>query len=63
MTSHIVAAASFLPVPGGAIEVLDAEWFATTRQAQTVITIWLKQYNQVRPHEALGMRPPVPETN
>ena len=43
-------------------EVLDAEWFATTRQAQVVIEIWLKQYNEVRPHEALGMRPPVPET-
>ena len=43
-------------------EVLDAEWFATTRQAQVVINIWLKQYNESRPHEALGMRPPVPET-
>ncbi len=43
-------------------EVLDAEWFATTRQAQVVIDIWLKQYNEIRPHAALGMRPPVPET-
>ncbi|WP_366142235.1 integrase core domain-containing protein [uncultured Tateyamaria sp.] len=24
---------------------------------------WLKQYNQTRPHQALGMRPPLPETN
>ncbi|WP_375211023.1 integrase core domain-containing protein [Hyphococcus sp.] len=23
---------------------------------------WLRQYNTVRPHQALGMRPPVPET-
>ena len=23
---------------------------------------WLKQYNEIRPHEAVGMRPPVPET-
>ncbi|MEL6218762.1 MAG: transposase, partial [Pseudomonadota bacterium] len=43
-------------------ELLDAEWFVTTRQAQTVINIWLRQYNHIRPHEALGMRPPVPET-
>ena len=43
-------------------EVLDAEWFATTRQAQVVIDTWVRQYNQIRPHEALGMRPPVPET-
>ena len=43
-------------------EVLNAEWFATTRQAQTVINQWLRQYNHIRPHHALGMRPPVPET-
>lgn len=43
-------------------EVLNAEWFATTRQAQTVINQWMRQYNHIRPHHALGMRPPVPET-
>ena len=43
-------------------EVLNAEWFATTRQAQIVINQWIKQYNHMRPHHALGMRPPVPET-
>ena len=43
-------------------EVLNAEWFATTRQAQPVINQWLKQYNHIRPHHAFGMRPPVPET-
>jgi len=43
-------------------EVLNAEWFATTRQAQIVINRWLKQYNHIRPHHALGMRAPVPET-
>jgi transposase InsO family protein len=43
-------------------EVLNTEWFATTRQAQTVINQWLRQYNHIRPHHALGMRPPVPET-
>ena len=43
-------------------EVLDAEWFGTTRQAQIVINHWLRQYNHVRPHQALNQRPPVPET-
>ena len=43
-------------------EVLNAEWFTTTRQAQIVINIWLRQYNHTRPHQALNMRPPVPET-
>ena len=43
-------------------EVLNAEWFHTTRQAQVAINVWLKQYNQIRPHRALNMRPPVPET-
>ncbi|WP_227271952.1 transposase [Roseobacter weihaiensis] len=23
---------------------------------------WLRQYNRVRPHQALNMRPPIPET-
>ena len=43
-------------------EVLNAEWFATTEQAQIVINQWLRQYNHIRPHQALGMRPPGPET-
>lgn len=43
-------------------EVLNAEWFHTTKQAQTVINTWLRQYNRIRPHQALNMRPPVPET-
>ena len=43
-------------------EVLNAEWFTSIHQAQTVINTWLKQYNHIRPHQALGMRPPVPET-
>ncbi len=43
-------------------EVLNAEWFHTTRQAQIAINSWLRQYNRIRPHHALNMRPPVPET-
>ncbi|MEM7744105.1 MAG: transposase [Pseudomonadota bacterium] len=43
-------------------EMLDDERFSTTRQAQAVIDIWPKQYNETRPHEALGRRSLVPET-
>jgi len=38
-------------------EVLNAEWFSSIRQARTVIETWLRQYNHVRPHQALNMRP------
>ena len=43
-------------------EILNAELLSTTRQPQIVINQWLRQYNHIRPHHALGMRPPVPET-
>jgi transposase InsO family protein len=43
-------------------EVLNAEWFTSIDQARAVINQWLRQYNHIRPHQALGMRPPVPET-
>jgi len=43
-------------------EALNAEWFSTTKQAQIVINQWLRQYNHIRPHQALNVRPPIPET-
>ena len=43
-------------------EILNAEWFSTLKQVQIVIGTWLKQYNHIRPYQALNMRPPVPET-
>ncbi|MHA3980226.1 integrase core domain-containing protein [Halovulum sp. GXIMD14794] len=43
-------------------EVLNAERFTTTKQAQIAIDHWLRQYNQTRPHQALDMRPPVSDT-
>ena len=43
-------------------EILNAEWFSTIKQAQIVINRWLRQYNHIRPHQALNMRTPVPET-
>jgi transposase InsO family protein len=42
-------------------EVLNVEWFYTTRPAQLVINVWLRQYNHIRPHHGLNMRPSVPE--
>ena len=43
-------------------EVLNAERFHTTKQAQVAINAWLRQYNKIRPHHALNMRPPMPKT-
>ncbi|MEJ6396270.1 transposase [Gymnodinialimonas sp. 2305UL16-5] len=43
-------------------EVFNAEWFTTTEQAQIVIDHWLSQYNHTLPHQALNMRPSIPET-
>lgn len=40
-------------------EVLNAEWFATTKQAQIAVNCWLNQYNHTRPHQVLNMRPPI----
>jgi putative transposase len=34
-------------------EILNAEWFATTRQAQTVINQWLHQYNRASRHPSV----------
>ena len=49
----------------GSIKKMDDridEWFHTTRQAQVAMNTWLRQYNQIRPHHTLNMRPPAPET-
>jgi len=43
-------------------ELLNGEIFYSLREAQTVIEEWRKHYNTVRPHSALGYRPPAPES-
>ncbi|WP_424972064.1 integrase core domain-containing protein [Dinoroseobacter sp. S76] len=43
-------------------EVPNGEWVTTTEQAQIGTNHWLRQYNHARPHPALNMRPPGPET-
>ena len=43
-------------------ELLNGEIFYTLREVQVVIEEWRQHYNRVRPHSALGYRPPAPET-
>ena len=42
-------------------ELLDREIFYTVTEARVVIERWRRHYNTVRPHSALGYRPPAPE--
>jgi len=43
-------------------ELLNRELFATLWEVQVLVERWRRHYNQIRPHRALGMRPPAPET-
>ena len=42
-------------------ELLNSEIFFSLREAQILIEQWRRHYNTVRPHSALGYRPPAPE--
>jgi transposase InsO family protein len=42
-------------------ELLNGEIFYTLAEAKIVIEQWRRYYNTVRPHSALGYRPPAPE--
>ena len=42
-------------------EFLNREIFYTLIEAKVLIEGWRREYNQVRPHSALGYRPPAPE--
>lgn len=42
-------------------QLLNGEIFDTVREAQVVVEDWRRHYNTVRPHSALGHRPPAPE--
>jgi transposase InsO family protein len=41
-------------------ELLNGELFYSLAQAQIIIEKWRQHYNHVRPHSALGYRPPAP---
>ena len=43
-------------------EVLNSQWFNRIKQAKVAINVWPTEYNHIRPHNALGMLPPAPET-
>ena len=42
-------------------ELLAREAFDTLLEAKVLIERWRQHYNTVRPHSALGYRPPAPE--
>jgi len=42
-------------------ELLDREIFDTPLEAKVLIERWRQHYNSIRPHSALGYRPPAPE--
>ena len=42
-------------------ELLNRELFTTLKEAKVLISNWRQDYNQFRPHSALGYRPPAPE--
>jgi transposase InsO family protein len=42
-------------------ELLDREVFHSLREAQVLIEAWRQHHDTVRPHSALGYRPPAPE--
>jgi transposase InsO family protein len=42
-------------------ELLKGELFDTVWEAQVLLEHWRREYNALRPHSALGYRPPAPE--
>jgi putative transposase len=42
-------------------ECLNEHWFRSLAEARQIIGAWRADYNQRRPHSALGYRPPAPE--
>ena len=43
-------------------ELLDRELFDTLWEVKVLVERWRQTYNRIRPHSALGYRPPAPET-
>jgi transposase InsO family protein len=42
-------------------ELLEREAFDTLLEAKVLVERWRQHYNTIRPHSALGYRPPAPE--
>ena len=43
-------------------QLLNGEIVYTLQEAPIIIEQWRRHYNTIRPHSALGYRPPAPET-
>lgn len=43
-------------------ELLNRELFETLWEVQVLVERWRQTYNRIRPHSALGYRPPAPES-
>jgi putative transposase len=43
-------------------ELLDQERFDTLWEVMVLVERWRQIYKRIRPHSALGYRPPAPET-
>ncbi len=41
-------------------ELLNGEIFYTLKEAEILIELWRREYNEIRPHSSLGYRPPAP---
>jgi putative transposase len=39
-------------------ECLNTHWFSSLEEAKVVIETWRREYNESRPHRALGERTP-----
>ena len=59
----VYVGAQHVKAPDGALrdELLNGEIFYTVAEARVLIERWREHYNRVRPHSALGYRPPAPE--
>ena len=42
-------------------ELFDREIFYTIKEAQILFEQWKREYNTIRPHRSLGLKPPAPE--
>jgi len=47
----------------GKLSKIHGEIFYTLREAQVLIEEWRQHYNRIRPHSALGYRPPAEYCN
>lgn len=44
-------------------ECLNAHWFMSLEDAREKMEDWRRDYNEVRPHSAIGNKPPITRTN